>query len=116
MALGRLKTASLVFLGVYIFVMFVSFVTSGRDLVKEPDILYPVLAPPLAALGFLASSYMRRPARRMLYAGTLAHVLAVVSFFHSFLFLGFGLIAVSYFWWRAYLSSKSEREGHGPTR
>jgi hypothetical protein len=110
MSFSRVRTASLAYLGVYVFVMYVAFVTSGTGLMKEPDILYPVFIPPLSAGCFLTSSYMNQPARKMLFLGIPAHLLAVVAFFESFLGLGFALIAVAYFWWRAYLSAKSERE------
>jgi hypothetical protein len=108
MALDRLRTSALIFILAYVFVLYVASVTSGKGLMKESWAYYAALGPLLSAGCFLTSSYMQQPRRRMLYAGIPAHVFAVAALFMSFLGLGFGLIVVAYFWWRAYVSSKSE--------
>src|SRR5258705_4369536 len=106
MALGRLRQSALIFIVAYVCVLYVAFVTSDKSLVKESWAYYAALGPLLSAGCFLTSSYMQQPRRRMLYAGIPAHVFAVAAMFMSFLGLGFGLIAVAYFWWRAYASAK----------
>jgi energy-converting hydrogenase Eha subunit E len=93
------------YLVIYLFVVSVALVTSGRELFREPRMWYAFLAPvSYAAFCLLYAAGAIGPALSKPIV-ILVHAAVLPALIVSFMFLGFGLPVLALIWWRTYRAS-----------
>jgi hypothetical protein len=83
-----LGAVSFALLGLYGFVVFVAFVTSGSELLKMPWTWYAATVPPLYLTFCVFTALDRIPKRALKPLGLIAHLAAAPAIVVSFLGLG----------------------------